>query len=161
MRMAAFFIGILLAGITAGAAAQDQPLVIEQATLSDEGALRALTAASEDAKKRGVRVSIAVVDANGQLLAFRRIGNAFPATIDNAVGKASTAAQMGRPSAALQETIDKGRLSYLALQGLTPLRGGVPILVSGKLVGGIASSGAPPEVDESIATAGAEALARD
>jgi glc operon protein GlcG len=156
-----FLVASLLALTASGALAQSRPAVVERATLSDAGARLVLDAALDEARKREVRVSIAVVDADGNLLAFERIGNAFPATITNAVDKANTAAQTGKPSGAMQDRVDGGRVSYLALQGLTPLRGGMPIIVSGQVVGGVASSGAAAEVDELIAASGAAALARD
>lgn len=160
MHIPKFLLTLLISGMSCVVVATEaeRPVVVTQTTLSDVGALRAMQAASEEARKRGLKVSIAVVDADGQLLAFERVGNAFHATIENAIAKASTAAQIGAGSVVLQKEVDGGKPSYLAILGLTPLQGGVPIVVAGKVVGGIASSGAPPEIDEFIASVGAKAL---
>lgn len=130
--------------------------IVEQSMLSDEGARAALGAALEEAKARKLDVSIAVVDRNGQLLAFARVDGAFPATIDNAIAKASTAAQLGSPTRILQDAVDGGRTSYLAIKGMVPLQGGVPIVFNGTVLGGIGCSGADAAVDELIANVGAE-----
>jgi glc operon protein GlcG len=96
------------------------------------------------------------VDRNGQLLAFARVNGAFPATIENAIAKASTAAQLGSPTRILQDAVDGGRTSYLAIKGLVPLQGGVPIVLNGTVLGGIGCSGADAAIDELIADVGAE-----
>jgi len=160
MRVSRIFLTAVISGISCMAIAREagEPVVVMQATLSDFGALRAMNTAGAEARKRGLKVSIAVVDADGHLLAFERVGNAFHATIENAIVKASTAAQLGAVSAVLQKEVDGGKFSYLAILGLTPLQGGVPIMFSGKVVGGIASSGAAPEMDELIASVGAKGL---
>jgi len=46
----------------------------------------------------------------------------------------------------------------LALADATPLQGGVPVLVDGKVVGAVGVSGDTPLVDEEIALAGAKAI---
>jgi len=51
--------------------------------------------------------------------------------------------------------IGSGRVAALALPGATPLQGGLPITVDGKVVGAIGVSGNTPQEDEDIAKAGA------
>ena len=51
----------------------------------------------------------------------------------------------------------EGRVPALALRGATPLEGGLPIVVDGKVVGAIGVSGNTPQEDEDIAKAGAAA----
>lgn len=48
----------------------------------------------------------------------------------------------------------------LALPDYFPNQGGLPIKVGDQLVGGIAASGAKSEIDEAVAQAGLDALAR-
>jgi glc operon protein GlcG len=49
-------------------------------------------------------------------------------------------------------------VAALALADSTPLQGGVPIILNGKVIGAIGVSGDTPQVDEAIALAGARAL---
>lgn len=119
--------------------------------LSGPGAMRLLERAKAEAAAREVDVSIAVVDRDGQLLALIRMGNAAPLTITNAIAKASTAAQVGMPSGQLETLLNDGRPSYLAIQDVVPLQGGMPVFFEGELVGGIGCSGADPSTDEAIA----------
>jgi glc operon protein GlcG len=134
-------------------------LVDRVPNISSEGAAIALRGASERAQANQSRVSIAIVDMSGNLVAFERLGNAIPASIENAIEKARTAAQLGQPSKVLQDIVDGGSTSYLAVKGLSALQGGVPLKVDGVLVGGIGTSGGAAEADEAISNVGADALA--
>lgn len=49
-------------------------------------------------------------------------------------------------------------LRILKLEGATPLEGGIPIVVDGKIIGGIGVSGVTSAQDAQIARAGADAL---
>jgi uncharacterized protein GlcG (DUF336 family) len=46
----------------------------------------------------------------------------------------------------------------LKLEGATPLEGGIPIVVDGKIIGGIGVSGVLSSQDAQIAKAGADSL---
>ena len=59
----------------------------------------------------------------------------------------------------IEDQIREGRVAALALPGATPLQGGIPILVDGKVIGAIGVSGNTPQEDEGIAKAGAAAAA--
>ena len=52
-----------------------------------------------------------------------------------------------------------GRVAALALPGATPLQGGIPIIIAGKVIGAIGVSGNTPKEDEDIAKVGAESAA--
>ena len=52
----------------------------------------------------------------------------------------------------------KTRVSVRSLPGATPVTGGLPILVDGKIIGGIGVSGGTAEQDEQVARAGLDAL---
>src|SRR5262249_5304636 len=59
-----------------------------------------------------------------------------------------------------EELINKGRTAMTAVEGFTPLIGGIPIIVDGQVVGGIGVSGAASaNQDEELALAGANAIA--
>ena len=80
------------------------------------------------------------------------------ASVNVGIGKARTAAIYRRPSRDFEEQIKSGRIAALALADATPLQGGVPVLVDGKVVGAVGVSGDTPQVDEAIAIAGAAAI---
>ena len=125
------------------------------------GAAKKIVAVAEaEAIKRGATVVIAIVDDGGHLIVLERLDDTQVASVDVAIGKARTAAIFRRPSKAFEDQIRDGRVAALALTGATPLQGGIPILVDGKVVGAIGVSGNTPQEDEDIAKAGA-ASAKD
>jgi glc operon protein GlcG len=146
--------------VSAASAQPASPLVAQQTSVTAEGARRALGAAEKEATRRGLKLSIAVVDAAGHLLAFQRMDNARLITVDVAIGKARTAAYLRSPSKALEETINGGRAALLAIERIMPVQGAVPIIVDGAVVGAIGASGASPADDELVAKAGAETLSK-
>lgn len=122
------------------------------------GAAKKIAAAAEaEALKRGATVVIAVVDDGGHLLLLERLDDTQVASVEVAIGKARTAAIFRRPSKVFEDQVRNGRVAALALPGATPLQGGVPITVDGKVVGAIGVSGNTPQEDEDIAIVGAAA----
>ena len=89
---------------------------------------------------------------------FPQMDTAQIASVNVGIGKARTAAIYRRPSREFEEQIRAGRVAALALADATPLQGGVPILVDGRVVGAVGVSGDTPQVDEDIAIAGANAI---
>jgi len=144
-----------------GATAQAPPAYGPPITL--EAAKKALAAAEAEAKKNGWFMAIAVVDSSSRLVAFSRMDNTQLGSIDIALGKATTANNLKRPTKALQDAIAQGgaNLRLLAAPGVLPLEGGVPIVADGKIIGAIGVSGATSEQDAQCAMAGiAAALAK-
>ncbi|MFI5373889.1 MAG: heme-binding protein [Candidatus Rokuibacteriota bacterium] len=115
-------------------------------------------AAEAAAREKGVGVVIAVVDDAGHLILLHRQDDAQVASVNVGIGKARTAAIYRRPSKDFEDQIRAGRVAALALADSTPLQGGVPIRVDGKVVGAVGVSGDTPQVDEAIAIAGASAF---
>ena len=122
-------------------------------------AKRLVAAAEAEAKKRGATVVIAVVDDSGQLILLERLDDTQVASVEVAIGKARTAAIFRRPSKEFEDQVKNGRVAALALPGATPLQGGIPITVEGKVIGAIGASGNSPQEDEQIALAGATVTA--
>lgn len=116
-------------------------------------------AAESEAVKRGATVVIAVVDDGGHLILLERLDDTQVASVEVGMGKARTAAIFRRPSKVFEDQVREGRVAALALPGATPLQGGVPIIVDGKVIGAIGVSGNTPQEDEDIAKAGAAATA--
>jgi glc operon protein GlcG len=151
---------LLWLSVSAASAQPASPLIAQQTVLTAEGAQRALRAAEKEATRTGMKLSIAVVDAAGHLLAFHRMDNARLISIDVSIGKARTAAYLRSPSKALEDMINGGRAALVAIDGITPVQGAVPIIVDGVVVGAIGASGASAAEDELAAKAGAAALSK-
>lgn len=128
--------------------------------LTLDAAKKIAAAAEAEAKKRGATVVIAVVDDGGYLLVLERLDDTQVASVDVGIAKARTAAIFRRPSKVFEDQIRDGRVAALALTGATPLQGGVPIIVNGKVVGAIGVSGNSPQEDEDIAKVGAASAAK-
>ena len=142
--------------ILASAAAWAQ--TIDKKVLSLAAARKVAAAAEEAAKAKGVEVVIVVVDDGGYPLVLQRMDGAQVASVNVGIGKARTAAIYRRPSKVFEDQIKNGRVAALALADATPLQGGVPIALDGKVIGAIGVSGDSPQVDEDIAIAGAKAF---
>ncbi len=104
------------------------------------------------------KVSIAIVDSGGHLLAFSRMDSAALITVDTAIGKAYTAAMMQANSSVLHDITQPGQplagFQAMTLQPrpLVPFAGGVIVIDDEAIVGGIGVSGASSsQTDESIA----------
>lgn len=127
-------------------------------TISGEGAKLALAAAEAEARKNNWEMSFAVVDPAGELIAFHRMDGAGVATIQNASGKAKTAARFRRPTQAYDSMVSGGRPSLLNFENMTPIEGGVPVVVGGVVVGAIGVSGGTSPQDAVVARAAAAAV---
>src|SRR5919197_2609626 len=121
------------------------------------GADAVIAAAEQDARARGARVYICVVDPSGEVVAMRRTDGAQVASARVAVDKARTAAIFVRPSREMEEQVTRGRLGALALHGASCLTGGIPLKIGDEVVGAVGASGETPDEDEAISIAGAAA----
>ena len=93
---------------------------------------------------------------------FHKLDNAQLSAGSVSEGKARTALDFKRPSKALDDAIAAGGagMRLLALKNITPIEGGVLILVDGKIAGAIGVSGALSSQDAQVAAAGAAVLAK-
>src|ERR1700712_2211219 len=82
-------------------------------TLDQAGAQTVLQAASQSAQQRNAPSAIAVVDPAGDLLAFQRMDGVRPASADLAIEKARTAARLQRPTAGIEDNINRGRTAFV------------------------------------------------
>jgi glc operon protein GlcG len=99
-----------------------------------------------------------VVDPAGELIAFLRMDGAPYSSVDIARGKARTAARFRRPTRGLDSALTAGRFAILAFEGVTPVEGGVPIVLNGETVGAVGVSGATSAQDAQVAQAGVRAV---
>jgi glc operon protein GlcG len=125
--------------------------------LDQTGAQTVLQAARESAQQRNAPSAIAVVDPAGDLLAFQRMDGVRPASADLAIDKARTAARLRRPTAEVEDNINKGRTAFVTAD-IPALRGGMPIHVNGEVVGAVGVAGLSKETDTEIANTAAAAL---
>jgi glc operon protein GlcG len=130
---------------------------INVTTLDQAGAQTVLQAAKESAQERHAPSAIAVVDPAGDLLAFQRMDGVRPASADLAIGKARTAARLQRPTAEIEDNINRGRTAFVTAN-IAALGGGMPIRVNGEVVGAVGIAGLNKETDADIANTAAAAL---
>ena len=132
---------------------------VEKRVLTLSGARMVAAAAEAEAKRLHTTGAVAVVDDGGNLLYLLRIDNTFPAGSYVAMDKARTAATFRMQTRNLEDAVKNGRTSLVAVSEMTPLAGGVPIIVDGHIVGAVGVSGAAnAQQDEELANIAAAAI---
>jgi len=130
-------------------------------TLTLDEANRVIEGALAKAKELNIRVSVAVCDAGGRLVAFQRMNNAIWGSAYGSQGKAVASAAFGRPSGELSE-----RANHPTPAGIREAEGGhmimgqgaVPILRAGAIEGACGVGGGTAQEDEDCARAGVAKL---
>ena len=131
--------------------------------LTLEGAHAVLGAAQRRSEEIRVPMNVAVVDDGGPLLVFERMDGAKPASIAISLVKAQAAALR---RAATGPTMAGDQVNVPTALGLaiadsghqTPIRGGVPLVVDGQVIGAIGASAGTEDQDLDVARAGAAAI---
>ncbi|MFB7463920.1 heme-binding protein [Streptomyces sp. NPDC056224] len=128
--------------------------------LTIDAATRAAQAALQAAQNENQKVTVAVVDRNGNTVVTLRGDGAGPQSYESAQRKAFTAVSWNAPTSVLA-----GRLAQTPnlkdIPGTLFLGGGTPVQAGGAPVAGIGVAGAPSgDLDEKFAKAGADALAK-
>jgi len=151
--LAAVLMGASTFATQALAQAYGAPITLDQAR-------KAMAAAQAEAKKNNWNFSVAILDNGGHMVLFERSDGAFFASADVARDKAWSAAAFRRPGKAFQDRLATGgiEIRLLQLRGASPLDGGEPLIVDGKVVGSIGVSGGSGEQDGQVARAGVAAL---
>jgi glc operon protein GlcG len=145
----------LLAFLTQDAAAQ----FMEKKVLTLAAARKMVTAAEAEAERHHLAGVVAVVDDGGWPILIERMDHAaYTASVELAPGKARTAALFKKPSEALEDAINHGRIAAVSARGFIEMKGGLPIVVDGEVIGAIGASFDTPEHDVEIAQAGVAAL---
>ena len=142
------------------AAAPPQPPPPYGPAITLEQAKKVMAGAEAEAIKNKWNVVIVVLDSGGNLVALQRMDGAQWGSIEVAREKAYSAVAFRRPTKAFEDAVGQGgsNLRLLRLTGANPIEGGLPIVVDGKLVGGIGVSGVTAQQDGQIGRAGVEAL---
>ncbi len=108
------------------------------------------------AKKKGWKISIAIVNSEGNLLYFQRDTDAYSGSIESAIQKARSSNAFQRPTSAFVDAVKQGRIGIIGVKVIVALEGGIPLLLDGKHVGAIGISGAKSTEDEEAAKAALE-----
>lgn len=159
IQCTAFLAAMMTSCVSFSAISQDLPTT---PYLSLELAQKAASAAMEKCKAEGQNVSVAVVDRSGAIKVLLKADDAGPHTVGSSTGKAFTSASMGRDTQGLANFM-KDHRELDGLRDMDPrlviLAGGLPIKLSGALLGGIGVGGAPSgAIDEVCARAGLMAI---
>jgi glc operon protein GlcG len=127
-------------------------------------AAKAVDAAEKAANAASARVAIAVVDANGDLVYFRRMDGIAGIPVTASQAKARAAILFGVPTKQLQDAVAAGTpvsatVNPAAATGapIMAVQGGLPIVRGGKTVGAIGVGGSTSQNDEVFAQAGVDA----
>lgn len=127
------------------------PITLQQAKA-------AVAAAEAEMTKNGWNLVIAVVGPAGDLVYLQKADLAANGSIQVAQDKARSSALFRSPSKAFMDRLANGETYLLRLSGATPIAGGMPIVVGGKVIGAIGISGASALQDHQVAQAGASAV---
>ena len=150
-------VALLLASVSFGVYAQ-----IPQygTSINLEMAKKVVAAAEVESRKNNWPMAIAVVDNAGMLVAYVRMDNTQTASVQVSIDKAVSSAMYRRPTKAFQDMVAGGGAGTraLGLRGASPVEGGLPLLLDGKIIGGIGVSGANSDQDGVVAKAGVDAV---
>jgi len=124
--------------------------VIPHLKLTQIGAMALLNAAAERAAAMAQPQCIAIVDEGCNLLAFLRMDGAKILSEQSAIRKARTAASGRVPTGMAAMEIEL-KLALATDGEVTNLKGGLPIIVDGKLVGGIGVGSGSGDQDYEVA----------
>jgi glc operon protein GlcG len=120
-------------------------------------AKKVAAAAAAKAVEMKVNMVIAIVDTGGQLVYFERFDVVQWGSNNVAIHKATASVQYKRATLALENAV-KANVTYLTLDGITAIEGGVPIIENGKIIGAIGCSGGSSVQDGQVAGAGAAVI---
>jgi glc operon protein GlcG len=132
--------------------------MLTKPVLTLEDAKFIANAAEAEARANNWSVTIAVVDDGGHLLYLQRNHDTQFGSVETAIMKATAAVAFKRPTKTSEEAVLSGRLIHLALPGVIPAEGGIPVLRDDVVIGGVGISGVRSFQDGQIAQAGAAAL---
>ncbi|MFD5102530.1 GlcG/HbpS family heme-binding protein [Streptomyces albidochromogenes] len=134
---------------------------LQQSThLTVAAATEAAQAALDAAEDENQRVTVAVVDRNGNTVVTLRGDGAGPQSYESAERKAYTAVSWNAPTSELAKRLAQAP-NLKDIPGTLFLGGGAPVQVKGAPIAGIGVAGAPSgDLDERFARAGVAALGK-
>lgn len=137
-------------------------VAVNQLNINGRGAELAVARTCEHASALGIPVSVAVVDASGDLVRFARMDGALPVSGALAIDKAWTAAACRSATEDWTRITQPGGEEWgfnTALGGRIVVQaGGVPIVLSGEIIGAVGVSGGSLTQDAACAREGVTAI---
>src|SRR5713101_5820498 len=112
--------------------------------------------ALDGARAMKIKISVAVCNAGGRLIAFNRMDGAIFGSVYGSQGKAVASAGFARPSGELQERAETPIIRGIGIaEGghMIPSQGAVPIVGNGVLEGACGVGGGTSQQDEDCARA--------
>ena len=127
------------------------------APISLDNAKKAAAAAVAEARKNNWTMAVAVTDIGGDLVYFEKMDGTQTGSVNLSIDKARSAGLYKRPTKVWADLVGAGgdNLRLMALQGIVPSNGGIPLVMDGKIVGAIGLSGGTGAQDGQCAMAGA------
>lgn len=147
-------------GPKGGSPIQSGKQTITVQSLSARGAQDMADAMVKHAILRQQTITIAIVDAGGNLLYFKRMDGAGLGTINAAIGKAKAALSLQAPTQVFSDLAkqDLGLAVGFLSTDLMILGGGQPIRIADVVVGGVAVSGGAGGEDDLYNNVGLKAV---
>lgn len=130
--------------------------------ISVDNAKKAAAAAVAEAAKNNWAMVIVITDTAGDPVYLEKMDGAQTGSVNLAIDKARSAVRFKRSTKVWNDAVAGGgpNLRLMALQGIVPSLGGIPLLLEGKIVGGIGLSGGTGAQDGQCADAGAAAFSK-
>ncbi len=135
--------------------------LVDQKQPSLELALQLLERVRTEAAARELALAMCVVDAGGHVLAAQRMDGAALGAMRLAEGKAYTAVLWGTRTGDFTESTQPGGADWgwnTTDDRIVVYAGGIPLIVEGRLVGGLGASGGAADDDEACVVVAAESL---
>ena len=157
-RLLSLAVGTVLVLAASSAGAQAPPPYGAPITL--EQAKKVIAGAEAESKKNSWNMVITVLDSGGHVVLVERMDGAQLGSIEVARDKAWSAVAFRRPTKVFEDLVGQGgpNLRLLKLSGASPIEGGIPIVVDGKVIGAVGISGGTAPQDGQVAKAGIDAL---
>ena len=136
-------------------------------TMDLETAKKIVSGAEAAAAAMNQHVAICVMDTNGDVVLAERMNGTNRIPQSTAQGKARAVLMFGVPTAQIAESIQNKKPMTATITALpvgtgggevTVMRGGLPVMKDGKLIGAVGVGGSASESDEQFAQAGIDAL---
>ena len=156
ITLSGIVVAVALASLASFAAAEITPYYGTPVNL--ETAKKIAAGAMAEAGKNNWKMAVAVVDNSGMLVYYEMMDDTPTASAGIAIDKGRTAAMWRRPSKDFEQGVADGRVALLGPSGVTPIEGGLPIVVGGKVIGGVGVSGEASSQDAQCGRAGLDTL---
>jgi uncharacterized protein GlcG (DUF336 family) len=154
---AALAVSLALACGVAGA----QSALISEHTITLDAAMELAKTGLEACRANGYKVSVTVLNRHARTSVVLSEDGVNPHTVENSMRKAYTSFTTRAPSGEVGKRPHPQFESFMVLDKITALEGGLPIMSGKELVGAIGISGAPGgEKDAACAQVGLDKMAK-